>query len=245
MVFDSRTPLVFRRDVIYSVVYLDQETIKEGLTKSYDHNGYWMSYPTLYVMRHIFGKSSHNNDVNTITSNSYVYHLQLFSCYTCHLLPERQGHGIFSPRSQPAIMVGYMLYWTRLWRIWDPAFWVVRSQQDVLFNEERNVHASCQHRNNTDIFELPEVIKYVMEIVTDGDGLLHGQAVMPTTIITHETYHKKSSKPLPKCSNHYAIYSRINLDQKWSSYIHWSYRQPTMRPLLLCYVSRIHINWGK
>ena len=70
-------------------------------------------------------------------------------------------------------MVGYVHNFTRLWRICDPAFRVVRSQSDIIYDEERNAHASCLHGDQTDIFELPEETEYVKEIETGGDGLLH------------------------------------------------------------------------
>jgi len=73
-------------------------------------------------------------------------------------------------------MVGYVHDSTTLWRIWDPAFRVVRSQSDVIFDMERNAQASCLHGDQTDVFELPEKTEYVEEIETDGDGLLHNHA---------------------------------------------------------------------
>jgi len=63
-----------------------------------------------------------------------------------------------------------------LWRIWDPAFRVVRSQLDVIFDEERNAHTSCLHGGQTDIFERPEETEYVEEIGTGRDGLLDDHA---------------------------------------------------------------------
>jgi len=64
----------------------------------------------------------------------------------------------------------------------------VRSQSDVIFDEERNAHASCLQGDPTDIFELPEETEYIEEIdsgdvflqaqdyETGGDGLLHDHA---------------------------------------------------------------------
>ena len=73
-------------------------------------------------------------------------------------------------------MVSYLHDSTTLWRIWDPAFRVVRSQSDVIFDEERNAHASCLHGDQTDIFELAEETEYVEETETGGDGLLNDHA---------------------------------------------------------------------
>jgi hypothetical protein len=71
-------------------------------------------------------------------------------------------------------MVGYVHDLTTLWRIWDPAFQVVRSQSNVNFDEERNTHASCLPGDHTDIFALPEETEYIDEI-DNGDGLLQAQ----------------------------------------------------------------------
>jgi len=60
--------------------------------------------------------------------------------------------------------------------MWDPAFGVVRSQSDVMFDKDRNAHASCLHGDQTDFFELPEETKYIQEIETGRDGLLHDHA---------------------------------------------------------------------
>jgi len=71
-------------------------------------------------------------------------------------------------------MVGYVHDSTTLWRIWDPAFQVVRLQSDVIFDDERNAHASCLQGDQTDIFELPEETEYIKEI-DSGDGFLQAQ----------------------------------------------------------------------
>jgi len=73
-------------------------------------------------------------------------------------------------------MVVYVHDSSTLRRIWDPAFRVVRSQSDVILDEERNAHASCLQGDQTDIFELPEETEYVEEIEMGGDGLLHDRA---------------------------------------------------------------------
>jgi len=73
-------------------------------------------------------------------------------------------------------MVGYVHDSTTHCRIWDPVFRVVRSQSDVIFDEERNAHASCLHGDQTAIFELPEETEYVQEIETAGEGILHDHA---------------------------------------------------------------------
>jgi len=44
------------------------------------------------------------------------------------------------------MMVGYTHDSKTLWRIWDPEFQKVKAQSDVIINEERNGHMSCQHQ---------------------------------------------------------------------------------------------------
>jgi len=176
MMIDSQAPLVFWGEAVNTAVYLHQRTPNEGLTKRDDRHGYQAPYPTPYEMLQAFGKPSHNNDGNEISYKALLHHLRRFGCYTSRLIPEPQRHGKFSPRSKPCMMVGYVHDLTTLWRIWDPAFRVVRSQSDVIFDEERNAHSSCLHGDQTDIFKLPEETEYVDEIETGGDGLLHDHA---------------------------------------------------------------------
>jgi len=58
----------------------------------------------------------------------------------------------------------------------------VKAQSEVVFDEERNAHMSCQHGSNEiDIFGLPEDEEYVDEIHT-GDEPLRGQDSQPTQI---------------------------------------------------------------
>jgi hypothetical protein len=127
-------------------------------------------------MLQVFGKPSHDNDGNKISYKASLNHLGTFGCYASRLIPKPQCHGEFSRRRKPRMMVGYMHDSTTLWRIWDRAFQALRSQSDVIFNEERNAHASCLYGNETNIFELPEEMEYVMEIGTGGDQLLYDHA---------------------------------------------------------------------
>jgi len=67
------------------------------------------------------------------------------------------------------MMVGYIHDSNTLWRLWEPEFQIVKAQSEVIFDEEKNAHMSCQHeRNEIDIFELPEDEEYVEESDT-GD----------------------------------------------------------------------------
>ena len=86
------------------------------------------------------------------------------------------------------MMVSYVQDSTTLWKIWDPAFQVVRSQWNVVFDEERNSYASCLPGDHTDIFGPLEETEYIGEIdrgygllqtqdnETGGDGLNHDHA---------------------------------------------------------------------
>ena len=38
------------------------------------------------------------------------------------------------------MMVGYVYNSTTTWKVWDPEFNAVRTQSDVIFDEERNAH---------------------------------------------------------------------------------------------------------
>jgi len=173
MMIDSQAPVVFWGEAVNPAVYIHQRTPNECLTERDERAGYKAPYSTPYEMLHAFGKPSHNNDGNEISYKALLHHLRQFGCYASQLIPEPQCHGKFSPGSKPCMMVGYVHHSTTLWRISDPAFWEVRSQSDVIFDEERNAHASYLHGDQTDIFELPEQIEYVEEIETGGDGLLH------------------------------------------------------------------------
>jgi len=70
-------------------------------------------------------------------------------------------------------MVSYIYDLTTHWRIWNPAFQIVRSQLNVIFDEERNAHSSFLHGYKTDLFEQPGETEYAEEMETDGDELLH------------------------------------------------------------------------
>jgi hypothetical protein len=81
-------------------------------------------------------------------------------------------------------MVGYVHNSTTLLRIWIGAIQIVKSQSNVIFDEERNTHASGLPGAHIDNFELPEETENIQAIdsgggdlqapdnETDGDGLL-------------------------------------------------------------------------
>jgi hypothetical protein len=63
-----------------------------------------------------------------------------------------------------------------LWRIWDPEFQKVKAQSEVVFDEERNAHMSCQPGSNEiDMFGLPEDEEYVDEKDTGDEPLRDSQ----------------------------------------------------------------------
>jgi len=76
-----------------------------------------------------------------------------------------------------------------LWRIWDAEFQKVKAQSEVVIDEERNTHMSCQHGSNEiDIFGLPEAEEYVDELDTGGEPL-RGQDSQPLHIGQRSTSH--------------------------------------------------------
>jgi len=176
MMIDSQAPLVFWGEAVHTAVYLNQQTPNAGLTKRDVRNGYQSPYLTPYEMMQTSGRPSDDNDGNEILYKAPLLHLRRFCCYASRLLPKPQSHGKFSPRSMRCMMVGYVGDLTTLWRILDLAFRVVKSQSVVIFDEERNTHASCPLSDQTDIFELREQPKYVKEIETGRDGVLNDHA---------------------------------------------------------------------
>jgi hypothetical protein len=78
------------------------------------------------------------------------------------------------------MMVGYTHDSKKLWRIWDPEFQRVKAQSEVVFDEERNAHMSCQHGSNEiDIFGLPDDEEYDEETDAGDEPLRDSQ---PTQI---------------------------------------------------------------
>jgi len=217
---DSQVPLVFWGEAVNSAVYLRQQTPNEGPMKTSGHDSYKAPYSTPFEMLHAFGKPSHNNDGNEISYKAPLHHLRRFSCYACRLIPKPKCHGKFSPISKPWMMIGYEHDSTTLWRISDPALWVVRSQSDVIFQEERNTHASCLHQDQKDIFELPKETEYVKEIETGGDGLLQDHA--GTSQIgegdgsgDHDCADNDTDHILPDADNHGSLPASTGMRSCW------------------------------
>jgi hypothetical protein len=72
--------------------------------------------------------------------------------------------------------MGYSHHSKTLWRISDPKLQRVKSQSEVVFDEKRNAHMSCQHGSNQiDMFGLPEDEEYVEETDTADDPLQASQ----------------------------------------------------------------------
>jgi len=79
-------------------------------------------------------------------------------------------------------MVGFTHDSNTLRGIWDRELQKVKTQSDVVFDEIRNAHMSCQHvTNEIDVFGLPEDEKYVEEIDT-GDKPFLEQDSHPTQL---------------------------------------------------------------
>jgi len=59
-----------------------------------------------------------------------------------------------------------------MWTIWDPKLQKVKAQSEVIFDQARNVHMSCQHESNEiDRFGLLEDEEDVDETDTQGEPL--------------------------------------------------------------------------
>jgi len=118
----------------------------------------------------------HDADGNKVSYQPSLHNLCRFRCYASRLIPEVQCRGIFGQGLQPCLMVGYTHDSKTGWRIWDPKFQWVETQSEVIFDEERNTHMSCQHGSNAiDMFGLPEDEEYVKEIDTRDEHLRESQ----------------------------------------------------------------------
>jgi hypothetical protein len=121
-------------------------------------------------MLHGFGKPMHNANGNKISYQGSLHNLRRFRCYATRLITVVQRRGKFGPRSKPCMIVGYTQNSKTLWRIWDPEFQKVKSQSEVIFDEERNAHRSCLHESNeieTNMFGLSEDKEYMEEQILE------------------------------------------------------------------------------
>jgi hypothetical protein len=187
MMIDSQAPIQFCGEAVNTAVYLHQRSPNEGFKRN-DRDGYQAPYETPYEMLHGFGKPTHDADGNEISYKASLHNLRRFGCYASRLIPEVQPlQGKFGPRSKPCMMVGYTHHSKTLWRIWDPECQKVKAKSEVVFDEERNVHMSCQAgRNEIDMFGLPEDEEYVDEKDTGDEPLRDSQ---PTQIGKRSTSH--------------------------------------------------------
>jgi len=183
MMIDSQAPIQFWGEAVNTEVYLHQRSPNEGLKRQNDNNGFQAPYETPYEMLHGFGKPTHDADGNEISYQAPLHNLRRFRCDASRLIPKVQRRrGKFGPRSKPCMMVGYTQNSKTLWRISDREFQNAKAQSEVVFDEERNAHMSCQHgTNEIDIFGLPEDEKYIDETDTRGEPL-RGQDSEPTQI---------------------------------------------------------------
>ena len=138
MMLDSQAPIGFWGEAVNTAVYLHQRTPNEGLRREK------RQYLTPYEMLHAHGKPISDSDGNEISYKAPLHHLRRFGCYVSRRIPEPQRtDSKMGARSKPGcMMVGYVHNSTTLWRIWDPEFKAVKSQSEVIFNEERNAYSS-------------------------------------------------------------------------------------------------------
>jgi len=200
MIIDSQVPVQFWGEAVNTAVYLHQRSPNEGLKRKNDRDGYQARYETPYEMLHGSGKPMHNADGNEISYQAPLHNLRRFECYVSRLIPEVQRlQGKFGPGSTPCKLVGYTPDSKSLWRIWDPEFQRVKTQSEVVFDEERNAHMSCQHGSKEiDMFGLPENEEYVEETDTGDEPLRDSQPTQigsqPTQIGSQPTQIDKRSK---------------------------------------------------
>jgi len=176
IMIDSQAPIQFWGEAVNTAVYLHQRSPNEALKRKNNNDGFQAPYETPYEMLHRFGKPTHDADGNKILYQASLHNLLRFRCYASRLIPAVQHRGQFGPRSQPCIMVGYTHDSKTLWRIWDPEFQRVKAQSEVVLDEERNAHMSCQHvSNEIDMIVLPEDEEYVEETDTGDEPLRDNQ----------------------------------------------------------------------
>jgi len=95
--------------------------------------------------------------------------------------------------------VGYTQDSKLLWRLSDSEFQRVKAQSEVVFDEERNAHMSCQHESNEiDLFELQEYEEYVEESDTGDEPLQDSQ---PMQIGKRSKSHMHKKAPDEKAEN--------------------------------------------
>jgi hypothetical protein len=151
MMIDSLAPIQFWGEAVNTAVYLHQRSPNEDLKRN-DRDGYKAPYETPYEMLHGFGKPMHDADGNEIQYQASLHNLRRLGCYASRLNPEVHRHqGKLGLRLQPCMMVGYTHDSKTLWRIWDPEFQRVKTQLEVVFDEERNSHMSCQSLNHSNV----------------------------------------------------------------------------------------------
>jgi len=177
---DSQAPIQFWGEAVNTAVYLHQRSPNEGLKRN-DCDGSKAPYKTPYGMLHRCVKPIHDADGNEISYLTSLHNLHRFGCYASRLIPEVQSRqGKLGPRSKPCMMVGYTHDSKTLWRICDRQLHKVKAQSEVIFNEERNAHMSCQHGSNEIyISGLSEDEEYVEETDTGDEPLRDSQ---PTQI---------------------------------------------------------------
>ena len=129
---------------------------------------YKAPYETPYEMLQAYGKPTVDKDGNAISYQAPIHHLRRFGCFVSRLIPAVQRRDKFSPCSMlGCMMVGYVHDSTTIWKVWDPEFNVVRTQSDVIFDEERNAHISCLEPEEADPLGLPQEEAHVEVLDTE------------------------------------------------------------------------------
>jgi hypothetical protein len=89
-----------------------------------------------------------------------------------------------------------------LWRICDPEYQRVKTPSEVVFEEERNAHMTCQHGSNEiDMFGLPEDEEYV-EATDTGDEPLRDS---PPTQIGKRSKSRMHEAPEEEAENAHSL----------------------------------------
>jgi len=187
MMIDTQPSIQLWGEAVNTAVYLHQRSPNEGLKRK-DCYDYKEPYEMPYQMLRSFGKLTHDADGNEILYQAALHNLRQFRCYASRLIPEgRHRQGKLGPRSNPCMMVGYTQDSTTLWRIWDSEFQMVKTQSEVVFDEEWNAHLLCQHGSTEiDMVGLPEDEGYVEETDTSDEPLRDSQ---PTQICKRSQSH--------------------------------------------------------
>ena len=182
---DSQVPIEHWGWAVHTAVYLHRRTPNESLclnqqTPNESLHLEKRQHTTPYEMLYNYGKPTHTTDKILISYAPPLHHLRRFGCWVSRQIPEpRRTDSKFGARSKPqCMMVGYVHGSTTLWKIWDPDERKVKTQSEVIFDEERNAYTSepyqpyqlenrIEEADEQDIFGLklnePRQVEYIEE----------------------------------------------------------------------------------